>query len=150
MINPLLVEGQMIGGIVQGAGQAMMEDLVYDKESGQLITGSFQDYCMPRADDFSMFELWSENDPDQAQPARRQGCGRGRHVRRDAGRHERGERRAVPCRRGADRDAGDSGKGLARAQHQRRGAVTHFVIARRAAPKQSSLPGSLRCARDDE
>ncbi len=75
MINPLLVEGQMIGGIVQGAGQAMMEDLVYDKESGQLITGSFQDYCMPRADDFPMFELWSENIPTKRNPLGVKGAG---------------------------------------------------------------------------
>ena len=41
MVNPLLCEGQIFGGIVQGAGQAMMEDLVYDRDSGQLLTGSF-------------------------------------------------------------------------------------------------------------
>ena len=57
MINPLLCEGQVFGGIAQGAGQALMEDLVYDRESGQLLSGSFTDYCMPRADDFCEFEL---------------------------------------------------------------------------------------------
>ncbi len=57
VLNPLLCEGQIQGGIVQGVGQALMEDLVYDPESGQLLTGSFQDYCMPRADDFCRFEL---------------------------------------------------------------------------------------------
>jgi aerobic carbon-monoxide dehydrogenase large subunit len=52
MLNPLLCHGQIQGGIVQGAGQALLEDLVYDPKSGQLLTGSFMDYCMPRADDF--------------------------------------------------------------------------------------------------
>ncbi len=57
VLNPLLCEGQIHGGIVQGIGQALMENIVYDPENGQLISGSFQDYCMPRADDFCRFEL---------------------------------------------------------------------------------------------
>ena len=57
VLNPLLCEGQIHGGVVQGIGQALMEDLVYDQSTGQLLTGSFQDYCMPRADDFCAFEL---------------------------------------------------------------------------------------------
>ena len=57
VLNPLLCDGQIHGGIVQGAGQALFEDLVYAPESGQLLTGSFQDYAMPRADDFCRFEL---------------------------------------------------------------------------------------------
>jgi aerobic carbon-monoxide dehydrogenase large subunit len=57
VLNPLLCEGQIHGGIVQGVGQALLEDLVYDQSTGQLLTGSFQDYCMPRADDFCHFEL---------------------------------------------------------------------------------------------
>ena len=48
----MIVEGQVQGGIAQGAGQALMEHAKYDPESGQLITGSFMDYGMPRADDF--------------------------------------------------------------------------------------------------
>jgi carbon-monoxide dehydrogenase large subunit len=51
VINPLLCEGQIHGGIAQGVGQALMEAIVYDS-GGQLLTGSFQDYCMPRAEDF--------------------------------------------------------------------------------------------------
>ncbi|MFQ5985304.1 MAG: xanthine dehydrogenase family protein molybdopterin-binding subunit [Alphaproteobacteria bacterium] len=50
VINPLLVAGQVHGGVVQGIGQALCEHCVYDKGSGQLLTGSFLDYCMPRAD----------------------------------------------------------------------------------------------------
>ncbi len=57
VINPLLVDGQTHGGIVQGAGQALMEKCRYDPESGQLLSGSFMDYCMPRADDFPLFAL---------------------------------------------------------------------------------------------
>jgi carbon-monoxide dehydrogenase large subunit len=51
VMNHLLCEGQVHGGVGQGVGQALMEAIVYDG-SGQLVTGSFQDYCMPRADDF--------------------------------------------------------------------------------------------------
>jgi carbon-monoxide dehydrogenase large subunit len=51
-INPMICEGQIHGGIAQGVGQALFENIVYDQESGQLITGSFLDYGMPRAGDF--------------------------------------------------------------------------------------------------
>jgi len=57
VVNPLLLAGQVHGGIVQGLGQAMGEHAVYDKETGQLITGSFMDYWMPRADNFPHFDL---------------------------------------------------------------------------------------------
>jgi carbon-monoxide dehydrogenase large subunit len=50
VINPMIVEGQLHGGIVQGVGQALYESAVYDDVSGQLLSGSFMDYCMPRAD----------------------------------------------------------------------------------------------------
>ena len=50
IINPMIVEGQLQGGIVQGVGQALFEHCVYDDASGQLLSGSFMDYCMPRAD----------------------------------------------------------------------------------------------------
>lgn len=56
VINPMIVDGQVHGGIVQGLGQAMGERTVYDTDSGQLLTGSFQDYWMPRADDLPFFE----------------------------------------------------------------------------------------------
>ena len=55
--NPLIVEGQLHGGLVQGMGQALSEHAVIDPASGQLLTGSFMDYCMPRADDVPPFEL---------------------------------------------------------------------------------------------
>ncbi len=74
-INPLLVEGQIFGGIAQGAGQALVEDLVYDRESGQLITGSFMDYNMPRADDFCSFELHENPVPTATNPLGVKGAG---------------------------------------------------------------------------
>lgn len=57
VINPMIVEGQIHGGLAQGIGQAIMENSVYDPESGQLLTGSFMDYCMPRADDLPNFRI---------------------------------------------------------------------------------------------
>ena len=57
IINPMIVEGQVQGGIAQGLGQAMMEGCVYDTESGQLLTGSYMDYAMPRASDIPNFKI---------------------------------------------------------------------------------------------
>ncbi|HYE49104.1 MAG TPA: xanthine dehydrogenase family protein molybdopterin-binding subunit [Azospirillaceae bacterium] len=57
IINPMVVEGQVHGGLVQGIGQALCEHAVYDPDSGQLLTGSFMDYCMPRADDVPSFTV---------------------------------------------------------------------------------------------
>jgi len=56
VMNPLIAHGQIQGGIAQGIGQALVERTVYDRESGQLLTGSFADYAMPRADDMPMFD----------------------------------------------------------------------------------------------
>lgn len=53
VVNPMIVRGQLVGGAVQGAGQALMERVVYDEASGQLLTGSLMDYCVPRAQDFA-------------------------------------------------------------------------------------------------
>ncbi|MBC4014715.1 xanthine dehydrogenase family protein molybdopterin-binding subunit [Siccirubricoccus deserti] len=57
VINPMLVHGQSHGGIMSGIGQALLEHAIYDKESGQFMTATFQDYCMPRASDAPSFEL---------------------------------------------------------------------------------------------
>ena len=57
IINPMIVEGQVQGGIAQGLGQAMMEGCEYDTESGQLLTGSYMDYAMPRASDIPNFKI---------------------------------------------------------------------------------------------
>ena len=68
VVNPLLLEGQVHGGIAQGAGQALMERVVYDRESGQLVSGSFMDYAMPRADDFCAFEVDDHDVPTKTNP----------------------------------------------------------------------------------
>ena len=81
----MLLEGQVHGGVVQGIGQALLEETVYDDESGQLLTGSFMDYAMPRADNLPNFSFTTRNVPLQGQPARHQGRGRGRRDRRAAG-----------------------------------------------------------------
>ena len=57
LVNPMIVEGQVHGGLAHGIGQALLEGCVYDEDSGQLITGSFQDYCMPRADNLPSFNV---------------------------------------------------------------------------------------------
>ncbi|MDC7788966.1 xanthine dehydrogenase family protein molybdopterin-binding subunit [Rhodoplanes sp. TEM] len=74
MINPLLVEGQIHGGIAQGAGQALMEAIVYDAE-GQLVTGSFTDSCMPRAGDLPPFVLGENEVPTATNPLGVKGAG---------------------------------------------------------------------------
>ncbi len=75
VLNPLICEGQIQGGIVQGIGQALCEDLIYDTKSGQLLTGSFMDYCMPRADDFCDFDLGSNSSPTPRNPLGVKGVG---------------------------------------------------------------------------
>ncbi len=60
-VNPLLLEGQVVGGAVQGIGQALMERTVYDKSSGQLLTASLMDYALPRADDTPAFHFETRN-----------------------------------------------------------------------------------------
>jgi aerobic carbon-monoxide dehydrogenase large subunit len=74
MINPMLVEGQLHGGIVQGAGQALMENVAYD-DSGQLVSGSFMDYAMPRAGDFCAFKLGENEVPTKTNPLGVKGAG---------------------------------------------------------------------------
>ncbi len=74
-INPMLLEGQVHGGIVQGIGQALLEHAVYDRESGQLIAGSFMDYAMPRADDLPSFSFATHNVPSSANPLGVKGAG---------------------------------------------------------------------------
>jgi len=74
MINPLLVEGQLHGAIVMGVGQALMEGIAYDP-SGQLLTGSFMDYRMPRARDFCAFELGENEVPTKTNPLGVKGAG---------------------------------------------------------------------------
>ena len=74
LINPLLAEGQVHGGVAQGAGQVLMEQVVYDSE-GQLLSGSFMDYAMPRAGDLPMIGFSTEPVPSAANPMGMKGCG---------------------------------------------------------------------------
>jgi carbon-monoxide dehydrogenase large subunit len=74
MINPAIVEGQVQGGIMQGVGQVLMENTVYDGE-GQLITGSYMDYTMPRADDMCAVDFDTHNVPCVTNPLGIKGCG---------------------------------------------------------------------------
>ena len=74
VINPMIVEGQVQGGVVQGIGQALMEAAVYD-DQGQLITGSFMDYQMPRAHDFPPLHVSTENTMCTHNPLGSKGCG---------------------------------------------------------------------------
>jgi aerobic carbon-monoxide dehydrogenase large subunit len=74
VINPLLVDGQAHGGIVQGIGQALRERTVYD-DDGQLLTGSYMDYAMPRADDTPLFVHEFHSVPATTNPLGAKGCG---------------------------------------------------------------------------
>ena len=80
VMNPMLLKGQIHGGIAQGLGQALMENINYDSASGQLLTGSFMDYTMPRADDFSMMEVVSNPVPTRTNPLGVKGAGEAGNV----------------------------------------------------------------------
>jgi carbon-monoxide dehydrogenase large subunit len=74
LVNPLIVEGQIHGGLAQGVGQAMVEEALYN-DDGQLVTGSFMDYALPRATDFPRFELHSTVTPTPVNPLGAKGVG---------------------------------------------------------------------------
>jgi carbon-monoxide dehydrogenase large subunit len=75
IVNPMIVSGQVHGGIAQGLGQAMMEGCQYDTESGQLLTGSYMDYTMPRADDVPSFKVDTKVTACTHNPLGVKGCG---------------------------------------------------------------------------
>jgi len=74
IVNPMIVEGQVHGGLAQGIGQALTESSIYDA-TGQLITGSFMDYCIPRATDVPMFKVDTRETPCTHNPLGVKGCG---------------------------------------------------------------------------
>ncbi|NVK35747.1 MAG: xanthine dehydrogenase family protein molybdopterin-binding subunit [Rhodobacteraceae bacterium] len=74
IINPMIVEGQVHGGLTQGIGQALLENAIYD-DNGQLLTASFMDYCMPRADDLPDYELTTHETLCPGNPLGMKGCG---------------------------------------------------------------------------
>ena len=93
VMNPLLLKGQIHGGLVPGAGQILFEDIVWDPDSGQQLSGSFMDYCMPRASDFPFFEVSSNPVPTSLNPLGIKGAG------------EAGTVGAMPCVMSAILDA---------------------------------------------
>jgi carbon-monoxide dehydrogenase large subunit len=75
VINPLICEGQIHGGLAQGIGQALFEHVVYDRDSGQLLSATFGDYCMPRADDHPEFTVGFDELPCRTNPLGVKGVG---------------------------------------------------------------------------
>ena len=75
MVNPMLVKGQIHGGVVQGLGQGLYEELTYEPTTGQLLAGSFMDYAIPRADDMPPFDVDSHEVPTQVNPLGAKGVG---------------------------------------------------------------------------
>ena len=75
VINPKTLKGQIHGGVVQGLGQVLMEEVVYDRQSGQLLTASFMDYAMPRAEDVCAIEVESAGVPTKLNPLGAKGAG---------------------------------------------------------------------------
>ncbi|MBP1888164.1 xanthine dehydrogenase family protein molybdopterin-binding subunit [Sinorhizobium mexicanum] len=75
LINPMIVEGQVHGGLAQGIGQALLEGVHYDPENGQLLTASYMDYAMPRADNLPSFKVSTSNTPCPNNPLGVKGCG---------------------------------------------------------------------------
>ena len=114
VINPLLLKGQIHGGVAQGLGQALMERIVFADDSGQLVTGSFMDYCMPRADDMTPIDVESNGVPTDVNPLGVTGCRRGGDGGCVAGGHERRDRRPQAARNPRFGYARNIGTGLAR------------------------------------
>jgi len=75
VINPIGLKGQIHGGIAQGVGQALMEQVVYDPDNGQLLSGSFMDYTMPRADTTCAIQVESNPAPTKLNPLGAKGAG---------------------------------------------------------------------------
>jgi carbon-monoxide dehydrogenase large subunit len=75
IVNPMIVEGQVHGGLAQGIGQALLEGCVYDRDSGQLLTATYMDYAMPRASDLPSFEVDTRCTPCTHNPLGVKGCG---------------------------------------------------------------------------
>ena len=104
VVNPLIVEGQVHGGLAQGIAQALFEEAVHD-ESGTLTTGTFADYLLPSAADLPLVHHRPHRDAVDHEPVGRQGSRRGRHHRVHPGGGQRGDRRGAALRRERHRDA---------------------------------------------
>jgi carbon-monoxide dehydrogenase large subunit len=88
VINPLLAKGQIQGGIAQGAGQALLEEVVYDGDSGQLLSSTLMDYCLPRADMLPPITIGFSSVPSTTDPLGAKGASEGGDGRQHAGGNE--------------------------------------------------------------
>ena len=113
IINPMIVAGQVHGGLAQGIGQALLEGCVYDKETGQLLTGSYNDYAMPRAADLPNFELSTHVTLCTHNPLGVKGCGEAGAIGAPAAIANAIVDALKPLGRQARRDAGDPGAAVA-------------------------------------
>ena len=112
VINPLIVEGQVHGGLAQGIAQALFEEAVHD-DQGTLTTATFVDYLLPTAADLPHFTTDRTTTAEHHEPVGGQGRRRGRHHRLDARRGQRGDRRGAAPRGRRHRDAAVAATGLA-------------------------------------
>ena len=95
VVNPMLVEGQIVGGAVQGLGGALLEEIAYDAE-GQILTGSFMDYLMPTASDMPHLDLIHMHSPSPLNPLGVKGVGEGSAISPPVVDGQCGRRRAAP------------------------------------------------------
>ncbi len=146
LINPLIVEGQIHGGLAQGIGQAMIEEVVYS-EDGQLLTGSFMDYAHPARHRFPALRARRHRDADAGEPARRERRRRSRHARLDAVHRRRGGRRAQRVRREAHRH--DAAARKAVAHHPGRPVVISTTFEYSRATSLDDALAKLRAANGD-
>ena len=149
-VNPMIVHGQVHGGITHGIGQALLEQCWYDPQSGQLLSGSLMDYAIAHADDVPTYVTELSEVPSPTHPLGHPSGGRGRH---DAGARCRGQRdrRCVGgVRRDAYRDAGDAGTRVARHPRaiDRKTQCRPGIIARTPIPscRRRCSTQRIRCA----
>ena len=110
LINPMLAEGQVHGGVAQGIGQAVTEEVAFSA-GGAAPSGSFMDYAMPRADDVPFVAFHTELVPSTANPIGMKGCGEAEPWGAGRG-HQRGARRGLGRGRAPRGHAPDAGSGL--------------------------------------
>ena len=140
IINPMIVEGQVHGGLTQGIGQALTEGCRYDDASGQLLTGSFMDYCMPRATDVPSYQVDTRETPCSHNPLGVKGCGEAGAIGAPGGADERDHRCA---RRQGHADARHAAGGVDGPEEQEIGERHARIqippsVQRRTPPRRSS------------
>ena len=141
IINPMIVQGQIHGGLTMGMAPALLEEISYD-ENGNIQGGSFMDYLVPTAMETPKWETGHTVTPSPHHPFGRQGRGRVGHRRRAARHRQRGGGRAVPPRRAPHRHPDHAGEGVAHPEGQGGGRVGTPWIPTRITAKASSPPCS--------